>query len=151
MVYNNIVLKCLPLGWCVQFWCSSLWNVHPGIARSQTAWGTSSPGNESRVSRPHTALYSGEPWRETKYGRDHWWFGFFMTLLHASVCQTLSQRQSVFIRSGERTLESQSIEMLDKIDENWTMCKEHFRDHRRNFIEIFKLSNQLQSIYMAQI
>ena len=65
------VLKSLLIGWCVQFWCSSLWNVHRGITRAWKARSANRDGREPQTSSPHTEMSPIRSRGETKYGRDY--------------------------------------------------------------------------------
>ena len=63
----------LILGWCLQLWCSFLWNVHPGTARSYKARRTSRACNERCVSRPGTAMPAERAWDETNHAGNNRW------------------------------------------------------------------------------
>ena len=63
----------LFLGWCLQLWCSFLWNVHPGTARSYKARRTSRACNELCVSRPGTAMPAERAWDETNHAGNNQW------------------------------------------------------------------------------
>ena len=68
LTYSN---DALLLGWCLQLWCSSLWNVHPATSRSPKAWRTSGACNKWRVSWPGTAMPAERAWGETNHAGDN--------------------------------------------------------------------------------
>ena len=68
-----IVILFSSLGWCVQFWSSPLWDLHPGTSRSWQARRASCHGDKRRASSSHSGMPATRCWYETKYARNHWW------------------------------------------------------------------------------
>ena len=70
---NFIVILFSSLGWCVQFWSSPLWDLHPGTTRSLQARRASCHGDKPRTSRSYSEMPAARCWCKTKNGRHHWW------------------------------------------------------------------------------
>ena len=69
----SIVILFSSLGWCVQFWSSPLWDLHPGTTRSLQARRASCHGDKPRTSRSYSEMPAARCWCKTKNGRHHWW------------------------------------------------------------------------------
>ena len=60
-------------GWCLQFWCASLRDVHPWVTRSWKKRTASRNGDKQRTSSSYPTMFGNRPSGQTKYGRNNWW------------------------------------------------------------------------------